>query len=72
MKFSKIMHVASVITGFIGVIVFLITVFGSADATFGITKADALACSAILILIATWTQVATIHHMMLEKRGELV
>ncbi len=66
------MHVASVITGFIGVIVFLITVFGSADATFGITKADAFACSAILILIATWTQVATIHHMMLEKRGEII
>ena len=72
MKFSKLMHVASVITGFIGVIVFLITVFGSADATFGITKMDALACSAILILIATWTQVATIHHMMLEKRGEII
>ena len=66
------MHVASVITGFIGVMVFLIAVFGSADATFGITKMDALACSAMLILIATWTQVATIHHMMLEKRGEIV
>lgn len=66
------MHVASVITGFIGVIVFLITVFGSADAIFGITKADALACSAILILIAVWTQVATIHHMMLEKSGQII
>lgn len=66
------MHVASVVAGLIGVLVFLITVFGSADATFGITKADALACSAILILIATWTQVATIHHMMLEKRGEII
>lgn len=72
MKLSKVMHVASVITGCIGVIVFLITVFGSAEATFGITKMDALACSAILILIATWTQVATIHHMMLEKTGEII
>ncbi len=66
------MHVASVITGFIGVIVFLISVFGNAESTFGITKMDALACSAILILIATWTQVATIHHMMLEKTGEMI
>jgi len=66
------MHVASVIVGFIGVAVFLIAVFGSAEVTFGITKADALACSAILILIATWVQVATIHHMMLEKRGEII
>ncbi len=72
MKFSKLMHVASVITGLVGVVVFLITVFGSADATFGISKADALACSAILILIAVWTQVATIHHMMREKNGQMI
>jgi len=72
MRPSKLMHVASVIVGCIGVIVFLITVFGSADATFGITKADALACSAILILIAIWTQVATVHHMMLEKNGQII
>lgn len=72
MKLSKLMHVASVIVGFIGVVTFLITVFGNAEATFGITKSDALACSAILILIATWTQIATIHHIMLEKKGELI
>jgi hypothetical protein len=72
MKLSKVMHVASVIVGFIGVITFLIAVFGSAEATFGITKMDALACSAILILIATWAQVGTIHHMMLEKTGEII
>lgn len=72
MKLSKLIHVVSVVAGLIGVAVFLISVFGSADATFGITKMDALACSAILILIATWTQVATIHHMMLEKKGEII
>lgn len=72
MKFSKLMHVASVIVGFAGVISFLIAVFGNAESVFGITKADTLACAAILILIAIWTQIATIHHMMLEKRGELV
>jgi hypothetical protein len=72
MKLSKIMHVASVAVGLVGVVTFLMTVFGSAEATFGITKADALACSAILILIAIWGQVGTIHHMMLEKRGEVI
>ena len=72
MKPSKLMHVASVITGLIGVLVFLITVFGSAEAAFGITKADALACAAILSLIAIWGQIGTIHHMMLEKRGEII
>lgn len=66
------MHVASVIVGFAGVITFLVAIFGSAEATFGITKGDALACSAILILIAIWTQIAVIHHMMLERKGEVI
>ena len=73
MKLSKVMHVVSVIVGFIGVIVFLGAVLnGSDNLVFGITKVDALACAAILILIATWTQIATIHHMMLEQKGEIV
>lgn len=72
MKLSKIMHVASVVVGVIGVIAFLISVFGDAEAAFGITKMDALACSAILFLMAIWGQVGTIHHMMLEEKGELV
>lgn len=73
MKFSKLMHVASVIVGFVGIIVFAGAILGGSDnLVFGITKMDALACAAILILIATWLQVATIHHMMLEKKGEIV
>ena len=73
MKFSKLMHVASVIVGFVGVIVFAGAILGGSDnLVFGITKVDALLCAGILILIAIWLQVATIHHMMLEKRGEIV
>ena len=73
MKFSKLMHVASVIVGFAGVITFASAVLGGGDnLVFGVTKADALACAAILILIATWVQIGTIHHMMLEKKGEIV
>ncbi len=73
MKLSKVMHVVSVITGLIGVLVFAGTVIGGGDnLVFGITKIDALACSAILILIATWLQIATIHHIMLEKKGEVI
>ena len=73
MKLSKVLHVGSVTVGFIGVITFLGTLIGGGDnLIFGITKMDALACSAILILIATWLQIATIHHMMLEKKGEIV
>ena len=73
MKLSKLMHVGSVIVGFVGVIVFVGTLIGGSDnLVFGITKMDALLCAGILILIATWLQLATIHHMMLEKRGEII
>lgn len=73
MKFSKLMHVSSVIVGIVGVVVFAGAILGGSDnLLFGITKVDALLCAAILILIATWLQIATIHHMMLEKHGEIV
>ncbi|MES1986846.1 MAG: hypothetical protein V4440_02240 [Pseudomonadota bacterium] len=68
MKISQLMHVASVIVGFVGVIMFAGTVLGGGDdLVFGITKFDALFCVAILLLIAIWAQIAAIHHMMLEK-----
>ena len=70
---SKFMHVTSVIVGLVGVTIFVGAIIGGADnLVFGITKADALACAAILILIAIWVQIATIHHMMLEKKGKLI
>lgn len=73
MKLSKLMHVTSVVVGFAGVIVFAGAILGGSDnLVFGITKVDALICSAILILIAIWVQIATIHHMMLERKGEIV
>ncbi len=73
MKLSKIMHVASVIVGFAGVIAFLGAIIGGADnLVFGITKADALLCAGILILVAIWLQLATIHHMMLEEKGKII
>jgi hypothetical protein len=73
MKLSKVMHVGSVIAGFAGVVVFIGAIIGGSDnLVFGITKVDALLCAALLILIAIWTQIATIHHMMLERKGEII
>lgn len=66
------MHLASIITGFAGVIVFISAMLGGTSSVFGITKFDTLFCAAILLLIAIWAQIATIHHMMLEKRGEII
>lgn len=73
MKISKVIHIVSVIVGLIGVISFLGAVLNEADnGVFGAAKMDTLACAGILILIATWLQIATIHHMMLEKNGEKI
>ena len=67
------MHIASVLVGFAGVITFAAAILGGSDnLVFGITKIDALLCAGILILIAIWLAIGTIHHMMLEKRGEIV
>ncbi len=73
MKPSKLMHIASVIVGFVGVVMFAAAILGGENnRMLGITKLDTLLCSAILILIAIWLQVATIHHMMLEKGGRII
>jgi hypothetical protein len=73
MKISKIMHVVSVLVGFAGVFTFLGAVFGSTNnIVFGITKIDALLCSGILVLFAIWGQIGAIHHMKLEKHGEII
>ena len=73
MKLSKLLHVISVIVGLAGVVTFVVAILGGTDnIVFGITKFDALLCSGILILIAIWTGISTIHHMMLEKRGEII
>lgn len=73
MKFSKLLHITSVLVGFAGIITFTGAQFGGADdLVFGVTKMHALLCAGVLFLIAIWTQVATIHHMMLEKKGEII
>jgi len=73
MKISKILHVLTVIVGAIGVITFIGAVFGGGDnVVFGITKFDALFCTAILFLIAIWSQLGAIHHMKLEEKGEII
>ena len=73
MKVSKLLHIVSVVVGVVGVVVFAGAILGGSDnLVFGITKIDALLCAGILILIAIWLQLGTIHHMMLEKRGEIV
>jgi hypothetical protein len=73
MKLSKIMHVGSVVVGLAGVVVFAGAIVNGADnLVFGITKFDALLCAGILLLIAIWFSIGTIHHMKLEEKGEII
>ncbi len=73
MKLSKALHVGSVVVGLAGVITFGGAVLNGADnLVFGVTKVDALLCAGVLMLIALWLAIGTIHHMMLEKNGEMI
>ena len=71
MELSKIMHIASVVVGIAGVIAFASAIFGGIDnLVFGVTKFDALFCSAVLVLIAIWVQLSATYHATLEKSGD--
>ncbi len=74
MKLSKILHVVSVLLGLIGVAMsaFAITFWPAEVVWFGLTREVMLLCSITSLLAAIWIQIATIHHMMLEKKGEIL
>ncbi len=74
MKLSKLLHVISVIMGLIGMAMSALAVlFWPAGVVwFGMTRDIMLLCSITSLLAAIWIQIATIHHMMLEKRGEIL
>lgn len=78
MKMSKILHLISVIVGVLGVLSFL-GLFGggmmsgfSGMMSYGQSYTSMPMGSIALFLIAIWLQIGAIHHMMLEKRGEIV
>lgn len=76
---SKVLHVVSVISGVLGVLSFLGLFGGGMMSGFsgmmgygGQSYASMPMGSIALFLIAIWTQIGAIHHMMLEKKGEIV
>jgi hypothetical protein len=76
MKLSKVLHVISVIAGLIGVLMWFLLIFGwFTGATWFAATNDLtlmIGCTIFSFLAAIWLQIATIHHMMLEKRGEII
>ena len=74
MKLSKILHVVSVVMGLIGITMSAwVVLFWPVDAVwFRVTRNVMMFCSITSILAAIWLQIGTIHHMMLEKQGEVI
>lgn len=70
------MHVASVIFGFVGIFMWFLLIFAwFTGATWFATPGNLIlmiGCTVFSFLTAIWLQIATIHHMMLEKRGEII
>ena len=74
MKLSKLLHVISVVFGLIGMAMSAVSVlFWPAGVIwFGMTRDVMLMCAITSLLAAIWLQIATIHHIMLEKKGEII
>ena len=66
------MHILNVLVGFAGVATAIVGVLGSNGLVWGLTREHLLLCSGILMLIAIWLAVNTVHHVMLEKTGEVI
>ncbi len=78
MKISKILHVLSVISGVLGVLSFLGLFNGGMMSGFSVMMGYGQGYtfmpmgSIVFFLVAIWLQIATIHQLMLEKKGEVV
>lgn len=74
MKLSKVLHVLSVLAGLVGVAMsaYAVLLWPAGVERFGMTRDVMLFCSITTLLAAIWLQIATIHHMMLEKNGEIL
>ncbi len=72
MKLSKIIHILNVLVGFAGVATAVAGVLAVNGPIWGLTREHLLLCSGVLMLIAIWLAVNTVHHVMLEKTGEVI
>ena len=69
MKLEKLLHVSSVIVGFVGIITAVVGAFAGTGLVWGLSREHLFLCSGLLMLIATWLGLSTIHHLMLDDRG---
>ncbi len=72
MKVSKLLHVINVLVGFAGIVTALVGAAAGDGRIIGFTREHFLFCSGLLMLIAIWGAVSTIHHVMIEKTGQVI
>ncbi len=73
MKLSKVLHVLSVIAGLWGVLALIgAWIAGENGTIWGFSQQHCFYDAVVLTLIAIWLQLGVMHHMMLEKKGEII
>ena len=73
MKLSKFFHVLSVLVGLIGVVMWTVAILAwpAGAVRFGVTRDEMLLCAILSLLTAIWLVIGAMHHVTLEKQGEI-
>ncbi len=74
MKLSKLFHVLSVFLGLTGVIMWAVAILAwpAGVIRFGVTRDVMLLCAIVSLLTAIWLVVSAMHHVVLERTGEVL
>ena len=74
MKLSKLFHVLSVLLGLTGVVMWTVAILAwpAGAVRFGVTREVMLLCAILSLLTAIWLLIGAMHHITLEKTGEIV
>ena len=74
MKLSKLFHVLSVLLGLTGVVMWTVAILAwpAGAVRFGVTREVMLMCAILSLLTAIWLVIGAMHHITLEKTGEIV
>lgn len=74
MKLSKLFHVLSVLLGLTGIVMWTVAILAwpAGAIRFGVTREVMLLCAILSLLTAIWLVIGAMHHITLEKSGEIV
>ena len=74
MKLSKLLHVLSVLVGLAGIVMWTVAILAwpAGAIRFGVSRDVMLLCAIIALLTAIWLVISAMHHITLEKTGEVV